>query len=636
MSVRRGVRRAGAIAMLLGAAGSVPASAQLTPREVITRAEIEAAGWVRLSELPFAVPGASRTTVDGVTVLGNVSGLPTWEIAPGRDEWLVLVDGQPVQPSFAGTNVLDLLPVAITQLDSVVVYRGPAFVAGRVAIHGVLRLYTQRGLRGTHGSASHYSGNEVGDAGPFTFTPAATPNIDNSGPFHALRLTHGDTAWDADLAFRRWTDNITDRRIADRHEAAAAPEAPELWIRHIAPTMRAGVSTANGRHDVHAGIAQLRGTFLVPSLREEQALRTRQGFLGVSGDALLGALTAGSYAVSVSELQADPFGAPLPATLAHRRRDLGATLAINRRFSRGWVEGGGVVAHQRLADVPALPAFSRDVATGAHAFAAAQLHAPWSPRAAATLGHGLDGARMSAAAFATPYADSIQQLLVSLAAERKAYGDDGAWIDLELLGIGYTATTRRASAIADVAWSRLTKGDIRTTIGAAVRRETGLLLLTRDTGGPPPAFAPEVSAPMSLTLGELRATLDFPPTSPIQGGAAYRFSQQLGGWIEAREAARSLPRHLLDASVVFTAFGDVRVRPAVSLASRTHWRDVGGAALEEVPAVTRLDLSLEKWFFHRHLRAQLLARNLLNDIERYHPLGADFRLRVFAGATLSF
>ena len=55
-----------------------------------------------------------------------------------------------------------------------------------------------------------------------------------------------------------------------------------------------------------------------------------------------------------------------------------------------------------------------------------------------------------------------------------------------------------------------------------------------------------------------------------------------------------------------------------------------------MPAVARLDLSIEKWLLARRLRLQLAGRNLSNGIERYHPLGADFRLRVFAGATATF
>ena len=168
------------------------ASAQERATQVISREEIEAAGWTRLSEIVHAVRGAARTSVDGITVAATVSGLPAAVLVPTGDEPLILVDGQPVPLTVAGVPVLDLLPVSLAQLDSVTVHRGPAFAGGRIAMNGVFHLHTARSLRGVRASVSHYSGNEVGDPGPFTFTERRAPNVDNSGPFHQARLAWGD------------------------------------------------------------------------------------------------------------------------------------------------------------------------------------------------------------------------------------------------------------------------------------------------------------------------------------------------------------------------------------------------------------------------------------------------------------
>lgn len=624
-----------AIVLLVAACvtGAVPLGAQQGTSEVLTRAELEAGGWTRLSELPFAIRGAARVTVDGIGVHGSLGAVPAWPMAPGRDEWLVLIDDQPVATAFAGLTALDLLPVSLSQLDSVVVQRAPGIAAGRLAMNGVLRLYTRRVDRGLHGSAAHYSGNEVGDPGPFTFTPERTANVDNSGPFHEARAAWGAGAGGIDLALRRWTDNLTDLRLAARHEAAAAPAAPELWVRQLAPTLHARLVALGGTHDLHAGTAQLRGTTFVPALQADQSLATRLTFGGVSGSMQAAPL---SYRVSASRLRTGPYGAPLPSTLAHDRDALAGSVTFRAMHGRASVDAGATLEHRAIGSMTTRPAGPvRDAATTGDAFAAIRLDVPSRPRLHAAAGRGVAGLRGGAALDAAAALDSVTVVHVSVAGASRAYGDDGAWMDLQLFGLGSLADERRVSALASVELRRAPARAAALTVGAILRRETGLRLLAIDTAAVVPDAPARVSPALTLTAGELLLAADLPARGAVSGGATYRLSQPLGGWVPAREALGSLPRHLLDASLVVQPYRDIRVRPALHLASRTRWSGVDGR-VEEVPAVVRVDLSLEKWFFDRHLRAQLLARNLLNDVERYHALGADFRLRVFAGATLSF
>ena len=612
--------------------------AQGAPTQVISRAELEAAGWTRLSELVFAVRGAGRASVDGITVLGNVSSLPTWETTPGRDEWLVLVDGQPVDVTLAGVSVLDLLPVSLAQLDSVTVHHGAAFAAGRMAPHGVLHLHTQRALKGVTASASHYSGNEVGDAGPLTFTPERTPNVDNSGPFHQARVAYGAPGWDVDAAVRRWTDNLTDVRLVERYERAAAPASPELWVRHVAPVLRAGVGTPSGRHDVHAGLAQLRGTFFVPSVRDDQSLNTKLRFAGMSGSGIVADSSRWSYRLNASELDAAPYDAPLPTTLAHRRHEITGALTLGRRLGEVAVTGGGTLARHALTEAPALATSSRllHTMTGGVFLELSGSHGRWRQGMSASVGRGIVAMRGSGMLSLERAIDSASRVRLSLAADTRATGDDGAWIDLEIFGLGDIIEDRRRTITTELAVTRALPAGMTLGLAGVGRRETGVRLVDLDTATSVPHRPPGVSAPLSFSVGELRASLDLPVTGAVQGGATWRFASTLSGGDAIRDARASLPRHVVDASVVLAPVYDIRVRPAIHLATAARWRVPGTSDLEAVPAVTRLDLSLEKWLLRRRLRAQVLARNLLNDVERHHPLGADFRLRVFAGATLTF
>jgi hypothetical protein len=52
-------------------------------------------------------------------------------------------------------------------------------------------------------------------------------------------------------------------------------------------------------------------------------------------------------------------------------------------------------------------------------------------------------------------------------------------------------------------------------------------------------------------------------------------------------------------------------------------RNVTGTFHTETPAYTDVSLSVQKWFFNRHLNTQFSLRNLLNEEVRMHPLGGE-------------
>ena len=620
------------IAALLLAAAPVAAQGQAWPsHQTISRAEIEAAGWTRVSELVYAVRGLARSSVDGITVSGDAAGLAAWQLTPDAGALTILVDGQPVPLALGGAQVLDLMPVSLQQLDSVTFTRLPAAAAGTVAMHGVLHLHTQRAA-GLRASASHYSGNETGDPGPFAFTDAATPNVDNNGPFHHVRLafgSRGPRAADADIAMRRWTDNLTDKRLVPRYTAAAAPAPPDLWVRHLAPTFRAGLRALGGRHDVHAGVASLDGTFFVPGPQADQSLATELAFAGIGGTIGEGARVRGHYRAHAARLEVAPDEAPLPATLAHVRREVGG--AVGLATAAGGVDAAAEVSitGRSLLEAAGSGGLPR---TELETDAILRLATAWPlrPAVTASLGAGIAGLRAAAVGSVAHAVTSRDDVMLTAAASRHAAGDGGAWIDMTLLGLEALTDRARTSAAASAAWQRRTHAGIRLEFGGTVRREGGLSVAV-PAAPPPGAVVPSASR----TSAELRTSVDLPFGGALLGGAAYRFAAPVGGGSNVQAAAEMLPRHLLDASVTVIPFLDIRIRPALHVASGTRWI-APGSATAEVPSFVRVDLSLEKWLLRRHVRGQLIARNLFNDVERYHPLGADFRLRVFAGVTASW
>jgi hypothetical protein len=166
------------LAFFLLAADTTDAPSPLDPgRQVITRADIEAAGLYRLPDLYRLIDGVRTATVDGFTWRANLLGGDPF----GAEEWTLLVDGARVEIGLFGEQNLSLVPVAITQIDSVEVWATPRVVAGTFA-SGVIHLHTTQPEPGLAARGGAALGNEIGDPGPYRYVPErASRNVDKFG-----------------------------------------------------------------------------------------------------------------------------------------------------------------------------------------------------------------------------------------------------------------------------------------------------------------------------------------------------------------------------------------------------------------------------------------------------------------------
>ena len=61
---------------------------------------------------------------------------------------MVFVDGQPMMTDLFGLHLIELLPVSVADIDSVVFTRGPTIVDGRSNARGTANIFTRRRARG--------------------------------------------------------------------------------------------------------------------------------------------------------------------------------------------------------------------------------------------------------------------------------------------------------------------------------------------------------------------------------------------------------------------------------------------------------------------------------------------------------
>jgi hypothetical protein len=315
-----GLSRNWALVAFFGASLAAPTMAQTT---VVRRVDIDRAGWNRVSEILDAAVGWGRASVDGFTYSASPDHLPVvGESAPSMPEWIVILDGQRVPTDLFGLHVLELLPVSVGQIDSVVFTRGPVIYAGVPAPRGVMSIFSRRFHPGFNGESTYQHGDESGDPGPYRYTNLSSPNVEKIGPF-----AHGDIgwrggSWDVDAGIHIASINVTDTLISSRF-----PPATFAGVRQdvlsITPTFRAGVDAVGGRHEVMASRGEQRGLFFIPPQRGEQSLRTTNTYVGIDGSLNAGSAATLTYEGSSSSLDASDLASPLAFTVGHTRRHLG-------------------------------------------------------------------------------------------------------------------------------------------------------------------------------------------------------------------------------------------------------------------------------------------------------------------------
>ena len=594
---------------------------------VVRRADIERAGWNRVTEILEGATGWGRSSVDGFTFAASPDHLPAaGESAPGTAEWLVLVDGQRVPHQMLGMHLLELLPVSIGQVDSVVFTRGPTIVGGTPVARGVMSIFTRRLSPGANAQLSYQHGDETGDPGPYRYTSRSSPNVEKLGPFVHASVGWGGAAWDVDAGAHLTSLNVTDERIAARFRPGEfAQLRPD--VRAITPTFRARAAALGGRHELQASYGDQRGLLFIPTQRIEQSLHLTSAYLGMSGSLGAPASTVITYEGSVSNANASEIRSPLNISAIHKRRHSGGVVAVSHSIGRGRATVGAI--GDQWTFERSVGRSSRPVNGGGPL---ARWHVPIGSNASLDANATLvfDGRRagtLDASVESLWHSDSLTRLTLR-AGHMTTHPDmDGTWVDAALLDFPLAKRLPTFTALGIAVDRRLNP---RLSAGIEVRGEH-----VSNWGVLGAEVVPVNERPIQgINLFTTHFRLETVGDSPWRGVIDFEhggLTRTASDALEERIA--STPANELRAELSVTPVRDLRLSGILNLIGGTRIED--GNGLGVAPGIRRLDASAEKWMWRRRFRLALVYRNLLNRVERYHPYGAQWNLRWHALAALS-
>jgi hypothetical protein len=575
---------------------STPLGAQRSDRRVIDAAGIAAAGWHRIGDIAAALPPGTAASADGFNYDLTASRLGFMESSRARASWIVRVDGQAMPMAIGGLWILDAIPVAITQVDSIVISEGPRLADGQVALVGVIDLFTRQPRRGPSVIADYQHGDETGDPGPYRYTARSTPNLEKLGPLASGAVAFGVARASVDIAARYASLNATDPRLVSNIGASGFVQ------QDVNASGGAGIATlhAAGTHHVIAGRGRFTGLMRIPAIARFQSARVVTSHVGLSGGAAVGGRNW-RYAATwtthhVDRLNPDAF----PFLIGQERTIADAFIAVglSRRLHAGLgVEGATVEPDDE-------PAQAQEKYRGWITYG--------DTTAAATLAveHWLGATRLS-----------------GTARHQRVVGDSDV-VALVVTAIDTWEGARNASlglALPEAAGGGIRVFDLRAEIG------------TREFLRVRPTWYVRGFVYSGFAGGDRRQAV----AAGVHAASAGQSRLSFAGRAEATQmlgvpapGEESTPGGFVEATVSATAPAKFKLALSGRFAPKTRWPNVDPQADFELPSTQRVDLSVNKGMWRDRLRAQLIVRNALNAAEWTHPAGAQWNLRSHVAITI--
>ncbi len=652
------------------------ANATHAGRVVLTRAQLEAAAVTRLSDALQLLDAWAPQSNDGYTWMPT----PRASSLPRSTHWTVLLNGHRLDVSVFDATHLEMVPVAIAEVDSIVFDDGTdrsAIGAAWESADARIEIHAARAQPGWTVGATAMAGNEVGDPGPYRYTDLATPNVDAIGADASVWFARGARDWFMSLSGGMLQQPFTDPAMRERtvdavtslRPGATPPEAssPTSWfynpnwpaVLRMSASARAGVHAGGGWHEAMVSVADARRYFHYSEPFGSEVPTDHRLVLGsVAGSLEMGARTRVGYRALASEKEltdqddalafdydwtATTTEGAIDVTHDGARTQIAAFAALERRTA----ETGDTLTDDSDTFVRAGARVSRAFGRGSHAgvevastsdqsdhawSAAARLH--WVVRPADTV-------RVRVAVRERLFAENNDLWLWSqrgytlLERQGESYSIDGP-ID------------RSRVVSADANWtSRGVLGGVE--LHAGVRRFDDAYVETHDFANDTATCAFDVNTRVVTgqngNVAVFGARLFHALGDHSGGDFSWNYMEEFGSDVAFGNLWQTVPRHQLRYTLWARPRSTWAFWARIRHFSPTLWTDytdVDGATCladgvevtyhARVDGATFVDAMVQHGMWRNRLWVDVIARNLFDADVKYHPLGASLDMTLFVQA----
>lgn len=661
-------------------AGRPQCSYASSEKYVLTEEVIQNSGLTRVGDIFLLLDNWRASTIDGYDWKAGANGLSPFQ----GQSWTLMLDGQKVDIDVFGTNNLNLLPVTLDQIDSLVVVSHPQLHSGEFADRGLIHIYTHRPQGGMSFRAALMGGNETGDPGPYRYTPLSSPNVDGIGPDASYTLGIAYGKWYAlgnfatqihffqDPAMRErntqilqlpssntYIDDSPSRRSRGIQSIPGRFGFDEVFpgMRKVATSLKTGIQTDVGRLDAFFGYSHARRYFLFfQPLGREIPVDNDYLHTGATGSLSLSPRLSVLCRLKYASNKIDEYPNALGADFDWERQVL--SLNAEGDFDRGslQVTAGGLLRRASLNTHFELDDDSYDFG---RVYGSVGYDISDQMRQRLSLSGSFSSGEHAGNASLTNHlrVNARHALSLQLSYSERLFEEDNSlwyWAArgydvLDSLSVGYTINgdIGKSSLLAsDLEWRMEIFNDC--TGGLAVSyRHFGDAYFERQ------AFAFDssscsFSSPVVVETGKggevfgVHLSADMTTPGFLQHHVFYNYQAAMTGDDVFKNVWESVPRHRMGYRFTYSPSSVFRVWGMLSHLSSATWKDYSGidgktcvstlssdTYYASVKSSTVLDLQLQRWFWHRRIRGDFICRNVWNEELQYHPIGASFDLTFY-------
>jgi len=146
-------------------------------QKILKQDDLKSAGIINISDILTLVNNWQLSSIDGYSYAVSPNNLSPYQ----TQNLIVTVDGQRYDLNNQDFINLNLIPLSIDQIDSVIIISSPQLFNNEFTSGGLINIITKKPTQGLSFNFFGSVGNEVGDPGPYIFTQEKSPNVDKLG-----------------------------------------------------------------------------------------------------------------------------------------------------------------------------------------------------------------------------------------------------------------------------------------------------------------------------------------------------------------------------------------------------------------------------------------------------------------------
>lgn len=626
----------------------------------ISNQQLISSGINRLSGIYTLMNDWDAFTFDGYRWYASANGLSTLQ----SQNWILMLDGQPMEINFFSLNSVNILPLTINHIDSIVTVNHPKIVAGKFTSNGFINVRTLKPKNGLSITGRYTAGNETGDPGPYFFTEHRSSNVEEDGPNLSASIEYGsDNIW-CRLSFYTEAFSATDTAMRKRNPQL---DWEDFKGRRFSPSLQLGFNALNGIHNLFFGYStsEIQSfhprtytsndlIFINPAFKDYPVQMVFK-HAGLNGNFNLTSNSQINYSIKISSnklystkpklnnfdyLQTNYYSNLQYYNEGRINYFLGAGFDYTKLSTSYSTEKKGIGLTKTFGGI--------DFNLFENMISRAGTEILFTKNKTAFKGYLNNSWQHT-----NKLCFDLNLAAIQTFPEEK--NDLWYWIEngydvLDRMNVNYSFKGQREKE-----FKFTVDLDINYNLDPSLNFQTGIIyrnfndFFIEEVIG---IYNPDSSFFNSFVIANTNSSgsaagfsirIYNKIISSLTHSLDYRFLTSASGDSSFKNEWKTIPAHKLNYAVTFNPFESFSLWANLTFLSPVSWSYYPkmaelskGFYRNNLEERFILDLSIRKWFWNNRLRFNLLFKNILNNEHKYHPLGSKFNLSVFFTAELVF